>query len=166
MKLARLSILAAASLIASGNGAALALEPTRWHMNFEQLDLDGSGEITREDLEMLPDARFAEMDADGSGAISEAEFVAAAQARAGEVAGRMFARLDADGDGVLSQDALAARGRHGGRLRGIMRLDADDSGGVSEEEFDAGLERLAGRHRGRRGGNGGNGGSWWGFWRN
>lgn len=163
MKLARLSILAAASLIVTGTGAALALEPAKVRMTFEQLDVDGSGEITREDLEMLPDARFAEMDADGSGDVSEAEFVAAAQARAGEAAGRLFARLDADGDGALSQDALAARGHHGGRLRGIMRLDSDDSGGVSAEEFEAGMERFAGRHRGHRGDKGGR---WWGFWRN
>lgn len=162
MKIAKLSILAAASLIATGTGAALALETAKGRMTFEQLDVDGSGEITRQDLEMLPDARFAEMDADGSGDISEAEFVAAAQARAGEAAARMFARLDADGDGVLSQDALAGRGHGGGRLRGIMRLDSDDSGGVSAEEFEAGMERFAGRDRGhRRGKRGG----WWGFWR-
>ncbi len=162
MKIARLSILAA-SLIATGTGAAIALETAKGRMTFEQLDVDGSGEITREDLELLPGARFAEMDADSSGDISEAEFVAAAQARAGEAAARMFARLDADGDGVLSQDAFAARGHHGGRLRGIMRLDADDSGGVSAEEFEAGMERFARRHRGHRRDKGG---GWWGFWRN
>ena len=162
MKIARLSILAA-SLIATGTGAAIALETAKGRMTFEQLDVDGSGEITPEDLEMLPDARFAEIDADGSGDIDEAEFVAAAQARAGAAAARMFARLDADGDGVLSQDALAARGHHGGRLRGIMRLDSDDSGGVSAEEFEAGMERFSRRHRGHRRGNGG---GWWSFWRN
>ena len=163
MKIARLSILAAASLIATGTGVALALETAKGRMTFEQLDVDGSGEITQEDLEMLPDARFAEMDADGSGDINEAEFVAAAQVRAGQAAARMFARLDADGDGVLSQDALAARGHHGGRLRAVMRLDADDSGGVSAEEFEAGMERFAHRHRGHRRDNGG---GWWRFWRN
>ncbi len=162
MKFARLSVLAA-SLIATGTGTALALETVKGQMTFEQLDVDGSGEITREDLEMLPDARFAEMDADGSGDISESEFIAAAQARAGEAAGRMFARLDADGDGVLSQDALAARGLHGGRLQGIMRLDSDDSGGVSAEEFESGMERFASRHRGHRKYRGG---GWWRFWRN
>ncbi|MYI70728.1 MAG: calcium-binding protein [Boseongicola sp. SB0673_bin_14] len=163
MKLARLTILAAASLIAAGTGAALALEAAKVRMTFEQMDVDGSGEITREDLEMLPGARFAEMDTDGSGDISEAEFVAAAQARAGEAAARMFARLDADGDGVLSQDALAARRHDGGQLRGIMRLDSDDSGGVSAEEFEAGMERFGHRHRDHRRGEGR---GWWGFWRN
>ena len=163
MKIARLSILAAASLIATGTGAALALEAAKGRMTFEQLDVDGSGEITREDLETLPGARFAAMDADGSGDVNEAEFVAAAQARAGEAAARMFARLDADGDGVLNQDALAARGHHGDRLRGILRLDSDDSGGVSAEEFEAGMERFARRHRGHRRDTGS---GWWRFWRN
>ena len=163
MKFARLSIFAAASLMATGAGTALAVETAKGRMTFEQLDVDGSGEITREDLEMLPDAQFAEMDADDSGDISEAEFVATAQARAGDAAARMFARLDADGDGVLSQDALAARGHHGGRLRGIMRLDSDDSGGVSAEEFEAGMERIARRHRGHRRDRGD---GWWGLWRN
>ncbi|MDE0521709.1 MAG: calcium-binding protein [Boseongicola sp.] len=163
MKITRYSILVAAALIATGSGAALALETAKGRMTFEHLDVDGSGEITREDLEMLPGARFAEMDADDSGDISEAEFVAAAQARAGEAAARMFALLDADGDGVLNQDALAARGHRDGRLRGIMRLDSDDSGGVSAEEFEDGMERFARRHRGHRGDKGGR---WWGFWRN
>lgn len=119
-------------------------------MTFETLDVDGSGEITIADIDALRTQRFAEADTNGDGSISEAEFVAKAQADAGERAALMFARLDADGDGTLSRDALEGRVGRGISDRMISRADSDGSGGVSAEEFDAALERFA-EHRGKGG---------------
>ena len=114
---------------------------------FQELDADGSGEITTADLDAMRTERFTEIDTDGDGSVSEAEFVAKAQADAQERAAAMFARLDADGDGVLSQDVLQSRTRGGGSERMISRLDTDDSGGVSAEEFEAGMEKMADRRK-------------------
>ena len=120
-------------------------------MTFETLDVDGSGEITIADIDALRTQRFAEADTNGDGSISEAEFVAKAQADAGERAALMFARLDADdGDGTLSRDAVESRMGRGISDRMISRADSDGSGGVSAEEFDAALERFA-EHRGKGG---------------
>ena len=104
---ANLRIAAAVLAIVAGTGVAIAQSQDgdrRGPVSFETLDVDGSGEIDATDLQALRDNRFAEFDADNDGQISEAEFMARAEAQAGERATRMFERLDADGDGLLSRD--------------------------------------------------------------
>ncbi len=145
---ATLKILLASSLIAMGAGAAMANGPGGAQMDFETLDVDGSGEITAEDMAALRENRFGELDTDGDGSVSQAEFVAAASARATERAAEQFSRLDADGDGVLSRDVLEGRGRGGMGERMLTRLDTDESGGISAEEFEAAKERMAERRNG------------------
>jgi len=112
-------------------------------MTFETMDVDGSGEIDTTDLDAMRSERFATLDADGDGAVTEEEFVAQAQRDSAERASQMFARMDADGDGVLSRDALEGRGGRGMPGRFLMRADADGSGGVSAEEFEAFKSRMA-----------------------
>lgn len=143
MDKATLKIVLATSLIALGAGAAAAQERGQPGMSFEELDTDGSGEITVEDLAARADTRFAEYDTNGDGSVSQEEFVAVHTARAAERASEMFARMDADGDGALSRDVMEMR-RGGGRMgeRMIERLDSDDSGGVSAEEFEEARARM------------------------
>ena len=139
-------VFASAIIVAASLGAANAQgEGNGRHapMTFETLDVDGSGEIDASDLEALRADRFASLDADGDGAVTEEEFVAQAQQEAAERAAQMFARMDADGDGILSRDALEGRGGRGLSERFLMRADADDSGGVSVEEFEALKSRMA-----------------------
>lgn len=137
----------AIAMMGLGATTAMAIGQERERPSFEELDADSSGEITAEDLESARTERFATMDTDGDGSISEAEFIAKAQATAEERAAAMFARLDADGDGVLSQDVLQSRSRGRDPERMISRLDTDDSGGVSAEEFEAGMEKMAQRRK-------------------
>ena len=145
----------AASLLAMSAGMVEARERGfgQGKMDFSTLDVDGSGEITQDDLDALRQNRFAELDTDGDGSVSRDEFIAARSEQAAERAGRMFDRLDADGDGALSQDALEARkgaGRGQGRM--LERADTDGSGGVSEEELAALMERFEERRGKREGG--------------
>ena len=160
MKKTTLTMIAAVAAISAGLGVAQAQGrgPSGDALVFEELDVDGSGEITLEDLEARKDSRFAEIDTDGNGSISEAEFMAHAEGRAGERAAEMFARLDADGDGELSRDVLESRSGRGSGEQMISRLDTDNSGGVSAEELEAGKERMANRGGGKRGGGEGRGG--------
>ncbi|MCG6882965.1 MAG: calcium-binding protein [Silicimonas sp.] len=144
-----LKILLATTLIAVGAGTAIAQDRGGPRMSFEELDVDGSGEITAEDLTALRDNRFSDLDANGDGSVNLDEFKAAQVARAEERATEMFERLDADGDGVLSRDVLE-RGRGDARgIRMIERFDADNSGGVSAEEFEEARAMM--RERGGRG---------------
>lgn len=156
MKKTTLSILATVIAVGAGAGIVTAQEgprrggPDGERPTFEQLDVDGSGEITTEDMEALRANRFAEIDTNGDGSVSAEEFAAHAEDRAAERAAEMFARLDADGDGMLSRDVLESRGRGDGGSRMISRADTDNSGGVSAEEFEAAQERMA-EMRGKRG---------------
>lgn len=145
-------ILLASTLIVLGAGVAMAQDQRGERMTFENLDVDGSGEITTDDLTALRDNRFAEIDSNGDGSISEDEFVAARLARSEERATGMFERLDADGDGILSRDVIE-RGRGGGMgERMINRFDADESGGISAEEFEEARSRIGERRQsGERG---------------
>ncbi|MGI9393619.1 MAG: EF-hand domain-containing protein [Boseongicola sp.] len=139
-------VLAAAFVVAAGASVASA-QGDRYggheQMTFERLDVDGSGEIDASDLEALRAERFTALDTDGNGEVTEEEFVAQAQKDAAERAAQMFARMDVDGDGVLSRDALEGRGGRGMSGRFLLRADADDSGGVSAEEFEAVKSRMA-----------------------
>ncbi|MDJ0638522.1 MAG: EF-hand domain-containing protein [Paracoccaceae bacterium] len=156
MENATLKILLATTLIVVGGSAALAKGGERMALNFEELDADGSGEITTEDFATLRDNRFGELDADGDGSITKEEFTAASAARASERAEAMFDRLDADGDGVLSRDVIESQGRGGDRMgsRMIERFDADNSGGISAGEFEEAQARFGERRKGGKRGHG------------
>ncbi|NNM01437.1 MAG: hypothetical protein HKO62_11850, partial [Gammaproteobacteria bacterium] len=86
---------------------------------FAELDSDGSGALTREELRAGHrgqggggKGRFERFDSDGSGDLSAAEFSALPQ-RGGGDADQRFAELDSDGSGTLTPEELRA-GRPGG----------------------------------------------------
>ena len=109
--------------------------------SFTELDTDGDGNVTIAEMRARSAARFAEADTDGDGKLTSEELVAAASARTAERAaarmGRMIEWRDTDGDGMLS---LAEMGGDAGPKM-FERLDADDDGMISEEEFSAMQER-------------------------
>lgn len=144
-------ILLASTLIVLGAGVAFAQDRGGERPSFETLDVDGSGEITAEDLAALRDQRFAELDTNGDGTVSQDEFVAAQAARTEERAAQMFERLDADGDGTLSRDVIENGRRGGFGERMLSRLDGDDSGGISAEEFEEARARFQDRRQGGHG---------------
>lgn len=147
-----MKILLASVLIVAGASVAMAQGPRGEAMTFDQLDVDGSGEITAEDLTTLRNDRFAALDSDGDGTVSKDEFLAAQRVKSEERAERMFDRLDADGDGALSRDVIEGRQRGGGGERMISRFDEDNSGGISAEEFEEARAKMAERRKdGERG---------------
>ncbi|MEM6384956.1 MAG: EF-hand domain-containing protein [Pseudomonadota bacterium] len=143
-----MKILLASTLIVLGASVAMAQSERGAGMDFETLDVDGSGEITTEDLTALRDNRFAELDTNGDGSISEDEFVATQIERSEERAARMFERLDADGDGTLSRDVIENSRRSGMGERMISRFDDDNSGGINAEEFEEAQSRISERGKG------------------
>lgn len=146
-----IKIVLVSSLIVLGGGVAMAKGPGGSSMTFEEIDVDGSGEITTEDFAAMRDARFAELDANSDGSISLEEFTASQMARSEERATRMFERLDADGDGALGRDVLESQRRGNGGERMISRFDEDGSGGLSAEEFEEARAKMGERRKGERG---------------
>ncbi len=144
-----LAILAGFTLTATAEAQDRGQRPT-----FDQLDADGDGALTREELAAFREdrvaIRFGEADSDGDGRLTRAELEATADARVSRRVGRILERLDTNDDGSLDRAELEARegrGHRGGlrnRLDGMFeRADTDGDGALSAEEWDA--ARLARR---------------------
>lgn len=118
---------------------------------FEEMDADGDGKVSREELQAWRAARFAAMDADGDGKLTRDEIVAFHQAQAAERFGRMADRMighqDADGDGAIGPTEFGRVDRMGMMFD---RIDRDGDGSVDADEIAAMRER----HDARRGGSG------------
>jgi len=116
--------------------------------NFEMLDADSDGKLTRAELEEHRAMEFEARDADGDGAISQQEMIDAmierARARIEERAAQMFDRRDADGDGSLS----LAEMQGGQQLdRMFERLDKDGDGAISMAELEE-VRKMRGHRKG------------------
>ncbi|MCV2890209.1 EF-hand domain-containing protein [Ruegeria aquimaris] len=116
--------------------------------SFSELDSNGDGKITMEEMQGHRAARFSGVDTDGNGLLSRSELEAEAQSRVSEHVTHMLERLDSNKDGQLSQDEMPQPKKDMGRFFG--RIDADGDGAITEEEFAQMQQRMSERH-GRHG---------------
>ncbi len=121
--------------------------------SFEELDIDGNGSITLEEMKSVGISRFASADSNGDGALDQAELEARASSQVARRVAGMIARFDTDGDGVLSLEEMP-KPRNPGRMFGF--LDEDGSGGVSRQELAEARQTMGGFMKHRRG--------WFGRW--
>ncbi|MDK3019540.1 CREC-EF hand family protein [Pseudodonghicola flavimaris] len=147
----------AVATVALAGGAALAQQQgpmggrhmgqdMRPPMSFEQLDSNGDGQITKDEMQARAKARFDALDTDGNGTLSQEELGAPARKFADERTARRFQMLDENGDGAISAEEMKGPRRDDDMMnRMFMRSDADKSGGISQEEFDAARERMQAR---------------------
>ena len=114
-------------------------------MSFEQLDTNGDGQVTKEEIAAAATARFNEIDTNGDGNLSAEELAAASERAKEERIAKMIEKRDENGDGVLSQDEMQPKTDRTDRM--FKRLDANDDGVISAEEF----EKMKDRRKGKRG---------------
>ena len=141
-----------------------------------EFDINEDGVIDEEERQLMKEARKqkreerrAQWDTNGDGEIDEEEREAAREAqRARREERRLekFNAADTDGDGVLSFDEFTAikavarlAERHPEKVQAIYnRLDKDESGDISPDEFLSHLGHRRGGHRPPHGGGGDAGG--------
>lgn len=136
-------------------------------MNFDQLDANKDGKVTKEELAANRTAKFTEADTDKDGKLSPDEMVAmhekAEAERKVEMAKAMIARIDSDKDGFLSDAELQAMPMMD---KMFDRIDENSDGAISSEEMAAMQARVDERMRGEghgkgHGGHGKHGGGFW-----
>lgn len=125
---------------------------------FGEIDADGDGAVTTEELRAYRAARIAGLDADADGFLTADEIVAhelaEAEARIRERVARRMEMQDLDGDGRLGAAELSGSGRgmSDGEMAGRMfrRADADGDGRVTPAEIQQMMSAMHER-RGERG---------------
>lgn len=113
--------------------------------SFSDLDADGDGQLTMEEMNNMRQNRFQAADANSDGILTREELTAHAQGKVEEHVARMLERKDADGDGALSLEEMQS-GRHAHGQRLFERADANSDGAISEEEFEEAMMRFKERH--------------------
>lgn len=120
-------------------------------LGFDEIDTDGDGRITPDEMAARMQARFDGADSNGDGLLSREELVTHMMERRAERMGayadHMIERHDADGDGQLGPQEM--QGHRSGTM--MDRIDADGDGAVSRAEFDDWHSARADRHHGMKG---------------
>jgi Ca2+-binding EF-hand superfamily protein len=127
------------------SGLSLPAFADKGHGMFERTDTDGDGFITKVEFDAGRDSMFARLDANKDGIVTEDEMTAAREAwraKMGKPANDNQAQDQTAGQ-TQPQDQTAqadpAKKRHGGFMK---RLDTNEDGQVSADEFKAGGEKM------------------------
>jgi len=133
------------SAVAVTGASVLAASPKdREPVTFQELDANGDGQVTQDEMQSHRDQRFTETDTNGDGKLSVDEVQAAGQKKANDRVTKLFERHDANQDGFLTQDELPEP-RRAGKM--FDRIDADGSGTISEQEFADAKEKMGRHHK-------------------
>ena len=111
---------------------------------FSELDMDGDGMITMENLADYQQQVFAEVDADKNGTLSKQEIenviIAKSKDRFTLMSGRMVSKLDADKDGVVSSTELGNYSRWMKNHKDASALDLNSDDQLTVDELSAAIQ--------------------------
>lgn len=131
----------AASAKGWGMGGARGMGPM---MSFEEMDLNGDGKVTAEEMAAMGQARFDKADANGDGFLDndemQAHVIEMAKERAAKVSERMIEHKDVDNDGKLSFEEMQPSEKRKGKM--FSRMDTDGDGAISQAEFEEARAKM------------------------
>ena len=137
---ASLAAIAAVALPASAHGPGQrggGPGPDMMRPDPAELDTNGDGAVSKDEIKAHREAMFAEIDTNHDGVLSQDEIVAHHEMKKAEMRAKMqakmFARLDADGNGTVSKEEFEDR-----PMPMFDRMDDDGDGVVMIEEFEDG----------------------------
>lgn len=114
---------------------------------FRQVDADGDGSITQEEIDAFRAKQVSDADTSGDGALSIEEFDTIYRELTQTRMVRAFQRLDTDGDGIISPEEMDAR------FDGIVkRMDRNGDGALSIDDRSRDSGRKGGWNNDCRGG--------------
>lgn len=134
------AVIAPSLVLAHGAGPKDGDRAAHMEQRFAELDADGDGKVTQQEMLAHRAERFAAADGNGDGKLSVEEMANARAEQRKMRFGRMIAKLDKDGDGLLSAEEMPDRPDR------MMRLDTDGDGAVSLEEMKAAKGRHGPKH--------------------
>lgn len=142
-------VAASFSSVAYANGRGEGMGPM---FDFTQMDGNGDGKVTKDEITAYHSAKVAAMDTDKDGTLSEAEMTAAQEQRKAErqtrKISRMMQRMDANNDGVVSLAEMEEPKGNSDRM--FDRMDTDGDGAISKAEADAAMEKMSNRKNKRK----------------
>lgn len=125
---------------------ALAQGFDRDRMSFEQMDSNGDGRVTREELRAAREQMFAKRDRNRDGYLDKADLPKRAARRMGDRGAELRERIDSNGDGRISKEEFV----NGDTLLFDM-ADKNSDGELDAEEIEAAKTAMRERLKERRG---------------
>ncbi len=121
-------------------------------MSFEEMDLNGDGKVTPEEMAALGQTRFEKADTNGDGFLDADEMqvhiVEMATQHAAKKAERMMAHKDADNDGKLSFEEMQPNEKRKDKM--FSRFDTDGDGAISQAEFEEAQAQMRNKRKGKK----------------
>ena len=116
------------------------------HLNFDAVDTNNDGKLTKEEMTAHMDARFDEADTDNDGLVSvdelRAQMKKRMEAKLDKRVAHVMDRHDENEDGLLNRDEMKPN-RMGHMLK---HADEDGDGTISREEFESMKDRRGKWH--------------------
>ncbi len=114
-----------------------------------QVDANGDGAISKEEVKAMQAKQFAELDIDGNGEVTAEELSSRMlekhKQRIERMAEMQVNRLDTNGDGAVSEEEFSANAE-----KGFDRRDTNNDGELSREEMRRGRADQAADQGGQR----------------